>query len=714
MPRDIVPQVEVGSLTLNGLAAFTPLIAALTADNVQPAAMIQLEILGSCFHTSGKFAQKVPDMLQRCSSTRLDHLGMTLGWRKGGAASAMAQSAGGQAIALLCFCLRNLYNSADCGEVLLGLSTRVLQRHLSICSIAQLADVADVLAGKLQALGFGNFLAEQIIRIHKIFQQLDRPVPPDFLDLISRESMVDFLTSLSQAFCEERTLVRIVGTQGMGYIVAVVAILFPTDTTLTFGDLIVQEGPGRLIYLEFKDANEAGRPTQIEIEMVVKRGERNCFPITISPKTNPPAESQCFFQWTGHVADALHIMFAGFGVACTPALIAACCDVLIFLPGMISLKFGREKYPLNKRSQGEEGPSKSLLSLLGPEPMHRMYQVCNLVLRETPSDKPKDGSSAYCHLVQAFNEAAGKCTLAGYDEISFPTKETRCRSCRSCRLWRCVENSISRGFWCFFVDAGPNAIIEMDLAVRYEAFYGISHAISGLTGIRHIHLSDYKMHGYVMGLINSRGKLDTSNLASSNRSSTLCHASLLQIERRLGEGVAYELREGQILVNDRYYLRLRSVGAKQRPCASNSLFNFKGKITPSSSGEHSDLVFTIRESVEAAELRTTAICQGHSLHLSLTLIIISSLCLQVADPCDHDPGSTLDEVHSRDVFTTSIVAPRVENDTKTVAITQTKGNPIAQLLACEGSAGAILQRGCCLNCAVEQARAERVGQIIVG
>jgi hypothetical protein len=108
MPKDVVPQVDVGSLTLNGLAAFTPLIAALTADNVQPMAMIQLENLGSCFHTSGKFAAKVPDMLQRCSSTRLDQLGMALGWRKGDAASLMAQSSGGQAVALLCFCLKNL------------------------------------------------------------------------------------------------------------------------------------------------------------------------------------------------------------------------------------------------------------------------------------------------------------------------------------------------------------------------------------------------------------------------------------------------------------------------------------------------------------------------------------------------------------------------------------------------------------------------------
>jgi hypothetical protein len=137
----------------------------MTADHVQPMAMIQSENLGAVFHTSGSFAAKVPDLLQRCSSTRLDQLGMTVGWRKGDAASLMAKSAGGQAVSLLCFCLGNLYNSPDTGKMLFELSRRVLQRDISISGMAQLAGVVDILAGEVQALGFGNFLAEQTMRI---------------------------------------------------------------------------------------------------------------------------------------------------------------------------------------------------------------------------------------------------------------------------------------------------------------------------------------------------------------------------------------------------------------------------------------------------------------------------------------------------------------------------------------------------------------------
>jgi hypothetical protein len=240
VPQEVSPQVDVGTLTLNGLAAFSPLIAALSTDNVSPLAMIQLEKLGTLFYTSGKYAAKVPDLLQRCSSTRIDQLGMTIGWRKGDACSLMAKSAGGQAMALVCFFLRGLC-PAEHGDILFDLSRKVLQREASVSSIAQLADVSELLFGKLSTLGFGNILAEQVMRIHRVFEHLGESVPPDFLHPISRESMVDLLAALSRAFCEEETLVRVSGSLGMGYIVAMAAILFPMDTTLIIGSFVVQE-----------------------------------------------------------------------------------------------------------------------------------------------------------------------------------------------------------------------------------------------------------------------------------------------------------------------------------------------------------------------------------------------------------------------------------------------------------------------------------------
>ena len=79
----VASQVDVGALTLNGLAAFAPVLAVLSADDVTPLAIVQMENLGSLFHINGKYALQVPDLLQRCKSTRLDRLGLLVGWRKG-------------------------------------------------------------------------------------------------------------------------------------------------------------------------------------------------------------------------------------------------------------------------------------------------------------------------------------------------------------------------------------------------------------------------------------------------------------------------------------------------------------------------------------------------------------------------------------------------------------------------------------------------------
>lgn len=465
MPRDVIPQVDVGALTLNGLAAFSPLMAAMTTDNVSPMAMIQLQNLGDLFHTSGKYAARVPDLLQRCSSTRLDQLGMTIGWRKGDAASLMVQSAGGQAVALLCFCLTNLY-PAESGEILFELSKRILQRELSVSSIAQLADVSQLLFGKLSALGFGNILAEEVLQIHKVFEHLQESVPSDFLDPISRESMVDLLTALSRAFCEEETLVRISGSQGMGYIVAIAAILFPMDTTLIIGSFIVREGTGKLISLEFEWSANSNCSTQIRVEKVLKKETPDSVPISIVPQEGSQSRLSYCFKWTGHLADRLYIHFADFGVPCTPALVIACCDLLLLLPELVKVSFNHV-------------PRLHFLSLLGPEPVQRIYHVCRLVFRQVPSGQVKDLPSAYHNLVQTFKACAGmrsectcgRCDLSKYWQTVSKDLRGRKYTCTTRNLWRCVGTALVKGFWCFYINAQENATVGSEWDSSYDLEY---------------------------------------------------------------------------------------------------------------------------------------------------------------------------------------------------------------------------------------------------
>ena len=97
----------------------------MSADNVVPMALLQMEHLGSLLPTNGQYAERVKELLQRCRSVRLDKLALVIGWRKNDTASLMAQSAGGQSIALLSMCLVNLFTPRDVGAILSHLCSQL-------------------------------------------------------------------------------------------------------------------------------------------------------------------------------------------------------------------------------------------------------------------------------------------------------------------------------------------------------------------------------------------------------------------------------------------------------------------------------------------------------------------------------------------------------------------------------------------------------------
>ncbi len=87
---------------------------------------------------------------------RLDHLAVVVGWRKNDTASLMAESAGGQVIALILLCLKNPFKHSDTGTILARLCSRLLSDSRNVSRVSQLADIAKLFTGKLDTLGFGN------------------------------------------------------------------------------------------------------------------------------------------------------------------------------------------------------------------------------------------------------------------------------------------------------------------------------------------------------------------------------------------------------------------------------------------------------------------------------------------------------------------------------------------------------------------------------
>uniref|UniRef100_A0A4E9EGI3 Uncharacterized protein n=1 Tax=Gibberella zeae TaxID=5518 RepID=A0A4E9EGI3_GIBZA len=90
--------VGIPGAVMTTLSLTQGLLRAVSADNVNPQAVIQMERLGSCFHSNGPWASRVPDLLCRASSVRLERLSAWIDWEKNDTASFMSKTTGGKTI----------------------------------------------------------------------------------------------------------------------------------------------------------------------------------------------------------------------------------------------------------------------------------------------------------------------------------------------------------------------------------------------------------------------------------------------------------------------------------------------------------------------------------------------------------------------------------------------------------------------------------------
>lgn len=702
----VAPQVDVGSLTLSGLASFAPILAVLSADDVDSLAMIQMQNLGSLFHTNGKYACQVPDLLRRCKSTRVDRIGLLVGWRKGDAASLMAASAGGQAIALLSMCIVNLYKPADIGRLLIDLSKNMVPRTIAISSPSQLIKVAETLSSKLETIGFGNVLAEQVTRVHDAYEHLGKLVPNNFLDDIPPENMAELFHALTRAVREESIVVRITGSRAKGHILAIVMIMFPEDTFVTLENVIVVEGLRKSILVQFTGSDEMIK-IQVESEVQIQSTEP-ILPIEIHPRTFVDRRRIYRFKWNGWIADMLQLMFTEHRLLCPELLRIACCDMLV--PLLTALR-GAKSLSRTDSQVGKNG----VMNLLGPYPHGRIDQVCQKLWR-IPSGWAKPGLSltnAYGNLRSAFFQATTtvncSCPLDNrcLGAISWRLDVHRSimkLPCKKYCLWIAIGEALGYGFSCLFVNAGDNATIEHHLVSFNSSSMAQDISILIEQG-KNIRNSCENIHNGVMRLFGSVG-----SIASSSNSSTVYMAALQDLQLPNTMNGLFDLVEGQLIFNGRYHTEIIAVPSSARPPAKEHTDKGTRPIIPSTIGEHTNIMVTLLEGIKVLELTATIHIGGGIVHLDLVESIVASWGLDETEPCVHLMKTPLESQYENTVLTTSVASPCAIMGK--IAIVQVSQNPVAQLLSCVRGTHALLQKECCLNCAYKQAKG-KYGMIIV-
>ena len=707
MSRDLQLQADVGSLGLQSLGAMSSILATLSRDNIVPMALVQMEKLGSNLPVNGKLAEDIKGLLQRCNDVRLDHFAFVIGWRKNDSASLMAESAGGQAIALLSVCLKNLFKFSDVGLILARLSSKLCPPGTNISSAAQLADVAHLLANKAESLGFGNHLAKEVARIHEVYRVLGLPsAPVQLLEDLSVESMLQILENVSQALCREDKICRITGHDAMGHVIGLIRALFPQNLRLTVEGVIIQDAEHPKILCEILDENKENPQnlTQISLETSISDPICTKLPIRKVSLTTSEVRHDAFyrFTWSGWMADHLRLIFMNCGLICSGDFVQAFCDLFALSPKSLMYTIARDC---------RDRPLTHLLALLGGLPQARISLICEKILGCGPTDPHMDLPTAFAKLLEATTAACPyscNCFGASCDWSDGWHQELpgdRTRDCKKFELWRAIGNTLECGFWSFFIDAGPNVTIcPQNVWTSHSYITDSINQDPKFAGLR-TELDANLILSQIFGIVGKSSVADDTIITSSG-SCTIYPTVLKNMEIPSHQLVTFELVEGQIVFEERYHRRLCAERVSSRHEAQKSLMD---SVAPSHIGIYeSSPLLTIREGFDNLELRLSVQFGGEVTKVDLRSVILGYIGMMWANPCPHPVTKIMDDKF--DAFATAVSAPAAHWH---LGVVMTRWNPMAQLLSCRYGCQAILQKECCLDCAAKMLGKKREGVIIV-
>ena len=712
MSRDVQLQADVSSISVQGLGAFTSILATLSADNIAPVALVQMEKLGNSFHISGKYAEEVKGLLQRCRDVRVNHFALFIGWRKIDTASLMAESTGGQSVALLSLCLTNLFWAADTGVLFLRLCSKVLPHSSNISSASQLADVATLLAGKVECLGFGNLLAEEVKKIHDVYDSLGlKSKPTNLLEAPSPEFVIELLEKVSQVFSTEDKFCRIVGTYSMGYIISLLQALFHRDTTLTIEGVVIQDTEYSRIRCEIVYMG-TNKLTEIRVETLLSQMIPITIPIeTVRPTVRSLVETTPLkFRWHGCLADYLRLAFMNIGLRCQIDVLQACCDLITLLPGSIDIH--PDPKPGEKNIHSQKMP---LTALLGAFPQARMCKVCEDLFECTPSVSHADTDiqEPFARLIAMLSRVLNDfdcyctekpCDFDGGQKFGTTVASKSTNPCPRAFIWRAVDDVLGFCLYMFFVDASRNVTVSLLYEQRPNPLFNVASAIK--TG-QFTSMNPRNLFDRILGLMSSGHVEDYSEIMQSSDSCTLYPTVLSTLELPASQHIRFSLVEGRVVHEGRYHRHVLAAGDTARPTAKESLME---TVTPSNVGVYSgNPLVTIYEGFNMLELSCSVQYARNEVKLNLKAVLLGYIALQWSTTCNHRVTDHLDPKHK--AIATPVSSPAADGRP---GVVMTRWNPVAQFLSCDYGYNIILQRDCCLNCAVEGLGDRPDAYVIVG
>lgn len=234
--------VGIPAAIITTLNAAKDLLQATSADDINQNAVIQAQALGSCYDANGPIFARLPDLLCRTKSVRLERLAYLVGWAQGDTPDFLSKTPGGRSAALICFALSALFTPDKCGRILYEVSNKILPKSEQTSGITQLGNVCVCVHDKLRCLGFGNYLAEHVTKLRQYYFEAGLDCPKDLADTPAEKDVQSFLVCLRDAMRDETVVLRYRGTKCAAVWMTLVLILCPEDVRVEVNRQVIHAG----------------------------------------------------------------------------------------------------------------------------------------------------------------------------------------------------------------------------------------------------------------------------------------------------------------------------------------------------------------------------------------------------------------------------------------------------------------------------------------
>jgi hypothetical protein len=606
-----------------------------------------------------------------------------VGWRKGDAASLMAQSAGGQAVALLATCIENLYGGESAATIFYQLSKLLLPDSAKLSSPKQLAQLTGVLANKLGAISFGTILAKQICRIHSSYGHLQQKVPDSLLARLSQDGISDILAKFAAALREPQTVVRVRGCASMGYVYALVSAMFSDDCIVTVEGMIIHQGSRSASIII--DITQSRGCNSLEVQLVGQIV--SVLDIKFRPSRPAPTLK---FAYQGHFSAYMHLHLQEYGLECSMSALTAMGVCILSLSDLVYLTIGENVSERRKLSN-------NLFSqVLGDLPRATLHKRCEFALGVCLPLKWPTFSEAFTQLKSALAAANQVKNFAQLvDSTNFHGDPSEA-------LLRIIDEGVAS----LVVHVHEGAVWqERSDPSTWHPSHDVLHC-----GVAQITLTPrelvYKLFSWE----------DTNLVITSNETTTVVPSGILHLGNDLCHYRGLELFDGLIYHENQYY---HKVFAEADYTSSATQHHYPplnvsrhGAIYPAMDGVYSDLSLTVTEHVHGLTLGCSVVAAGQRKTINLRECVDQLFGLLDAYPCQHPRKTPLRKDYVCHVQTNSVLMPDARLGHQ-ISIVQAAGNPTSQFLSLTKWEPSLLCRKCCLNCAYEQAREKDIYKIIV-